>query len=86
MQLLQQNIIPAAATLHPSEQESNFPHNILWSQHDGPRLHCLKLRNYYFLQQTDYQASGNEWPERCPDLPPLDYFLWIYRPNNIEDL
>ena len=52
----------------------------LWFMHDGCPVHFERnVRNYLnnqFLQRWIRRGSDPIWPQRSPDLKPLDFFIW----------
>ena len=98
LEFLQNDLIPALATLYPNGNDPDLPNEELWFQQDGaPPHYAADVRRYLndtFPGRWIGRRGPIEWPARSPDLNPLDFFLWghvknvVYknRPNNIEDL
>lgn len=98
LQLLQNEIIPACATLYPHENNEHLPNDSIWFQQDGaPPHYGVNVRQYLdnvFPHRWIGRRGTIEWPARSPDLSPLDFFLWGYvknkvyedKPDNVEDL
>lgn len=51
-------------------------------QHDGTPAHFSRLMRGYLNEDYTNRQIGcggpHSWPQRSPDLNPLDYYLWVY--------
>lgn len=96
IQLLQNHVIPAIATLFPG-QNGGIDNRIVFQQDGAPPHFAAYVREYLndvFPNKWIGRRGPMEWPARSPDLSPLDFFLWghvknkVYkdRPRNLDDL
>lgn len=85
LNFLQNDLIPALATLFPDDNDPDLPSLTLWFQQDGaPPHYAVHVREYLntiFPQRWIGRRGSIEWPPRSPDLNPLDFFLWGYVKN-----
>lgn len=98
MRFLEEDLVPALATIHPNPENPDLPNNRLWFQQDGaPPHYAAEVRAYLdevFPDRWIGRRGFIEWPARSPDLTPLDFFLWGYlkskvfktKPIDLEDL
>ena len=84
---LENDLIPALATLYPDENMPDMPNQALWFQQDGaPPHYAASVRRFLddvFPNRWIGRRGSIEWPPRSPDLTPLDYFLWSYVKNEV---
>lgn len=98
LSFLEEELVPALATLFPEIERPDLPHHNIWFQQDGAPPHfAVAVRNYLhdtFPNRWIGRSGVIEWPPRSPDLTPLDFFLWGYlkgkvfksQPANLDDL
>lgn len=98
LRFLQDDLIPALATLFPGEANPDLPNANIWFQQDGaPPHYAADVRAYLneiFPNRWIGRRGAIEWPPRSPDLTPLDFFLWGYikgqvfktKPTDLDDL
>lgn len=91
LQLLQENLFPAAQQLH------SFNH-LIFMQDGAPPHWAVAVRNW-LTENLPGRWMGRDspnlpWPANSPDLTPCDFFLWgylkslVYRtqPHNLDEL
>ena len=96
---MRERIVPRLRELFPSYQNTELPAETIWFQQNCTPPHFesqvrQKLLHETFSDRWIGRRGTSEWPDRSPDLTPLDFFLWVYlknrvyinRPIHIEEL
>lgn len=71
--------------IHLEDIPLNDYMNIIWQQ-DGAPVHNTLRVTEFLNERYDTWIGKNgtiAWPPRCPDLTPLDFFLWGYLKNRV---
>jgi hypothetical protein len=96
--LLQEDVMPALATLFPNPLDPDLANGRIWYQQDGaPPYYAVIVRRYLdevFRNRCIGRRGQIEWPARSRDLTPLDFFyggylkseVYVTKPNTVEYL